>query len=46
MNRSELYENIEIVFLGLVCLNFIMVFIIPALVCRLVQDNSIKFESE
>lgn len=42
MNRSELYETLEILFLGLVCLNAVIVFIIPGIICRLVQDRKVQ----
>jgi hypothetical protein len=42
MNREEVFDNIEILLYALISVNVIMVFIIPALVCRLVNDNKVN----
>jgi hypothetical protein len=39
MKRQELLDTLEVIFYGIVCLNVILIFIIPAVICRLVQDE-------
>jgi hypothetical protein len=40
MKRQELLDTLEILFYAVVCSTVIMVFIIPALICRLVHDEN------
>jgi hypothetical protein len=42
MNRHELYDKLETIGIAVICLNAVMIFIIPALVCRFVQDRKTK----
>ena len=42
MNRTELLDHLETLGIALLCLNFIMVFIIPGAICRLVQDRKVQ----
>jgi len=39
MKREELGETILTLFYGIIALTAITIFIIPALICRLVQDR-------
>ena len=39
MNREELGETIFTILYGIIALNAITLFIIPAIICRLVQDR-------
>jgi hypothetical protein len=39
MKRQELFDTLELLFYAVVCVAVILVFIIPALIFRVVQDE-------
>ena len=41
MKREELLDHLGTLFYAVISLNAIMIFIIPAIICRLVNDNDV-----
>jgi hypothetical protein len=39
MKRQTIFDILKHIGYGILCLNFIMIFIIPGLVCRLIYDR-------
>jgi len=42
MNRQEAKENLVLLFYVVMCCSVVLVFLIPALICRLVYDRSVN----
>jgi hypothetical protein len=40
MKRQVLIENLTVIGYGILCMNAIMVFIIPGVICRILMDRN------